>query len=327
MKAVWYERLGSAAEVLKFGDLPDSQPEPGEVRVAVHVSGVNPIDVKRRQGGRGTMTSPRIVPHFDGAGVIDAVGENVDSSRVGERVWLYAAQWQRDFGTAAELVSLPASQAVPLPDDCDFSEGACLGIPALTAYASVFADGEVAGKTVLVTGGAGAVGCYAVQFARLAGARVIATVSTDEKAGLAMKAGADHVLNYRETDIGDLVLEITDGKGADRIVEVEFGGNLPTSLRAIRMGGIIATYASQAEPEPKLPFYDLMYRGVVVRHVLVFGSPQELLERALVDISRWLADGELSHNIGERFHLNETIAAHEAVERGAIGKVLVDCTT
>lgn len=325
MKAIWYERLGPAAEVLQYGDHPDPQPGPGEVRVAVHVSGVNPIDVKRRLGGRGTMNSPRVVPHFDGAGVIDAVGDGVDSGRLGERVWIYAAQWQRDFGTAAEFVALPAAQAVPLPDHCKFAEGACLGIPALTAYNSVFADGEVAGKTVLVTGGAGAVGNYAVQFARLAGARVITTVSSPEKANLATRAGADHVLNYRAENVADRVLEITTGAGVDRIIEVEFGGNLDTNLRALRVGGIIASYASQAVPEPALPFYDMMYRGTVIRLVLVFGSPPELLLRGLEDITRWLANGELMHNLGERFPLSETAAAHDAVERGAVGKVLVDC--
>ena len=271
------------------------------------------------------MSAPQIIPHFDGAGVIEAVGEGVESSRIGERVWLYAAQWERDFGTAAEYASLPSEQAVPLPEDSDFFEGACLGIPALTAYASVFADGEVAGKTVLVTGGAGAVGRYAVQFARLAGARVITTVSTDEKAELAADAGADHVLNYRTTNVADRVLEITDGVGADRVVEVEFGGNLTTNLRATRPGGIIATYASQAVPEPSLPFYDLMYKSIIIRHVLVFGSTPILLKQALADITHWLADKELTHHLGERFALSEVIAAHQAVERSAIGKVLVDC--
>ncbi|QEG36961.1 NADPH:quinone reductase [Bythopirellula goksoeyrii] len=326
MKAIWYEKLGSAPEVLEFGEMPDPQPGPGEVRVAIHVSGVNPIDVKRRLGGRGTMAAPRVVPHFDGAGVIDVVGEGVDPGRVGERVWLYAAQWERDFGTAAEFVSLPADQAVPLPENCDFAEGACLGIPALTAYSSVFSDGEVAGKTVLVTGGAGAVGRYAVQFARLAGARVITTVSTEEKAELATSAGADHVINYRTTDVADRVLEITDGVGANRVVEVEFGGNLPTNLRAVRPGGIIATYASQANPEPTLPFYDLMYRSIIIRPVLVFGSSAELLQQALIDITQWLGEGSLTHHLGERFPLAETIAAHHAVENSAVGKVLVECT-
>ncbi len=324
MKALWYEQLGPAYKVLQYGDLPDPQPLPGEVRVAVHVSGVNPIDVKKRLGGRGTMPSARIVPHFDGAGVIDAVGEGVDPKRIGERVWLYKAQWNRDFGTAAQFVALPAHLAVPLPEDVDFAVGACLGIPALTAYGAVFADGPVTGKTVLVTGGAGAVGRYAVQFAKLGGARVITTVSNDEKAESAKLAGADEVLNYRTTDIGETVLKLTVAQGVDRVVEVEFGGNLATNLRAVRIGGTIATYASQAVPEPKLPFYDIMYRNLVIRTLVVFQLPDELLSTATREITDWLSAGQLTHEIGERFPLSETVRAHQAVENGAVGKVLVE---
>jgi NADPH:quinone reductase len=324
MKAVWYKQQGPADQVLQFGELPNVEPQSGEVRVAVRVSGVNPIDVKKRQGGRGGMPSAQIVPHFDGAGVIDAVGEGVDSKRVGERVWIYKAQWERDFGTAAEFVTLPAHLAVTLPEKVDFAVGACLGIPALTAYGAVFADGSVTGQTVLVTGGAGSVGRYAVQLAKLAGAHVIATVSTDEKADSARAAGADKIINYKTTDVADQILEITDGRGVDRVVEVEFGGNLATNLRAVRMGGTIATYASQADPEPKLPFYEIMYRNLVIRTLVVFQLSDDLQLQAVRDINGWLAEGKLTHEIGERFPLSETIQAHQAVEGGAMGKVLVE---
>jgi NADPH2:quinone reductase len=323
MKAVWYEATGPADKVLQYGDQPDPQPADGEVRVAIHVSGVNPIDVKKRMGGRGGMTSPRVIPHFDGAGVIDSVGTGVDAKRIGERVWLYKAQWQRDFGAAAEFVTLPAHLTMPLPDDVDFEVGACLGIPALTAYGAVFADGPVEGQTILVTGGAGSVGRYAVQFAKLGGSRVIATVSNDEKADSARSAGADEVINYKSTDVAERVLEQTAGKGVDRVVEVEFGGNLPTNLRAVRLGGTIATYASQAVPEPKLPFYDMMYRNLVVRMLVVFQLPESLQTQGAVKISDWLAKNKLTHEIGERFPLSETVKSHQAVERGAHGKVLV----
>ena len=324
MKAVWYEQLGPADKVLQYGDLPEPQPQAGEVRVAVRVSGVNPIDAKKRLGGRGTMPSPRIVPHFDGAGVIDAVGEGVDPKRVGERVWLYKAQWNRDFGTAAEFVALPAHLAVPLPENIDFAVGACLGIPALTAYGAVFADGPVTGKTVLVTGGAGAVGRYAVQFAKLGGARVITTVSNDEKAASAKAAGAHEVLNYKTTDIAERVMKMTDSQGVDRVIEVEFGGNLATNVRAVRIGGTIATYASQAMPEPKLPFYEIMYRNLVIRTLVVFQLPDQLLAQATREITDCLSAGQLTHEIGERFPLSETVRAHQAVENGAVGKVLVE---
>ena len=185
MRAVWYEQPGAAREVLRSGEAPTPHAGSGEVRIRLHTSGVNPVDVKRRQGGRGAMDGARIVPHFDGAGVIDEVGTGVPGARVGERVWVHEAQWQRDAGTAAEWIALPSGLAVPLPEGTSFAEGACLGIPALTAHRCVFADGEVRGRTVLVTGGAGAVGRYAVQFAKLGGAAVIATTSSPEKAGSA----------------------------------------------------------------------------------------------------------------------------------------------
>jgi NADPH2:quinone reductase len=324
MKAVWYEQQGPADQVLQFGDLPNPEPAAGEVRVAVKVSGVNPIDVKKRTGGRGGMAGGRVIPHFDGAGVIDAVGEGVDANRVGQGVWFYEAQWERDNGAAAEFVCLLAHLVVPLPENVDFAVGACLGIPALTAYGAVLADGPVTGKTVLVTGGAGAVGRYAIQIAKLSGACVLTTVSSDEKQKIAASAGADEVINYKTTDVGKRVLELTSGQGVDRVVEVEFGGNLETNLRAVRIGGTIASYASQAVPEPKLPFYQLMYRSIMIRHVLVFELADDLKRQGIEDFTQWMAHGRLTHNIGERFPLSETVKAHQAVEGGAVGKVLVE---
>ena len=270
------------------------------------------------------MAAPRVVPHLDGAGIIDAVGAGVPGGRVGERVWIYEAQGERPFGTAAELVTVPARCAVPLPETTSFEEGACLGVPALTAYASLFTDGDVQGQTLLVTGGAGAVGRYAVQFAKLSGAQVITTVSSDEKARLASAAGADHVINYRGEDVAARVQKITAGRGVDRIVEVEFGGNLGISLQVLKSGGVIAAYASQAIPEPKLPFYTLLYKSVIIRHVLVLLLPEKEKALAVTTISRWLDQGALQHHLGESFPLAETIAAHQAVERGAVGKVLLD---
>lgn len=323
MKAVWYEAVGPADQVLQYGKLPDPQPQSGEVRIAVHVSGVNPIDVKKRMGGRGGMPSARVIPHFDGAGVIDAVGEGVDSKRVGERVWFYEAQWQRDNGAATDFVCLPAHLAIPLPDDVDLEIGACLGIPALTAYGAVFYDGKVEGQTILVTGGAGSVGRYAIQFAKLSGARVFTTISSEEKAASAQAAGADEIINYKTSDVAERVLELTNGQGVDRVVEVEFGGNLATNLKVVRIGGIIATYASQAMPEPKLPFYDLMYRNITIHPTVVFQLPAALKAEGTCDITGWLESGKLTHEIGARFSLAETSKAHQTVENGAMGKVLV----
>ncbi len=323
MKAVWYESVGPADQVLQYGELPDPQPQAGEVRIAVRVSGVNPIDVKKRMGGRGGLASVRVIPHFDGSGVIDAVGTGVDPQRIGERVWFYEAQWQRDNGAASDFVCLPAHLAIPLSDDVDFEVGACLGIPALTAYGAVFADGKVEGQTVLVTGGAGAVGRYAIQFAKLSGARVITTISSEEKAASAAAAGADEIINYKTTDVAERVLELTQGQGVNRVVEVEFGGNLATNLQVVRIGGTIATYASQAAPEPKFPFYDIMYRNIVIRTLVVFQLAETLKTEGIRNITGWLKAGKLTHEIGLRFALAETIQAHRAVESGAIGKVLV----
>ncbi|NOY41708.1 MAG: NADPH:quinone reductase [Planctomycetes bacterium] len=324
MKAVWYEALGAADKVLQYGDVEQSQPGDGEVRVRVEASGVNPVDTKRRLGGRGEMPFRRVIPHLDGAGVIDAVGNGVAADRLDQRVWLYEAQGDQPFGTAAEYVTVPDNRAVPLADSTSFEQGASLGVPAMTAHGAVFGDGEVRGQTLLVTGGAGAVGRYAIQFAKLSGAQVVATVSNEPKAELAKSAGADHVLNYRTEDVAACVQEITAGQGVDRIVEVEFGGNLDTSLKCLKIGGVIATYASQAMPEPTIPFYTMLYQHVVVRHVLVLHLPNEAKQQAIADINRWLEQDALSHHLGLKFPLAEAVAAHQAVENGAVGKVILD---
>ena len=279
MRAAWYEKNGPAAEVLQVGDMPVPEPAPGEVRVRVVASGLNPTDVKARAGSR-LMGFPRIVPHQDGAGVIEEVGAGVPASRIGERVWLFTVQWQRPWGTAAEHTVVPAALAVTLPANTGFAEGACLGIPAVTAHRCLFADGPVAGQTVLVTGGAGAVGHYAIQLAKWAGARVIATISSREKAVLAAEAGADHLVNYRTEDAAAHILELTGGAGVDRIVDVDFGANLAVSAKVIKTNGAIATYASIGDPEPRLPFYALMSRNAAIRPVLIYTMPARARDEA-----------------------------------------------
>ncbi len=325
MRAAWYEAVGPAAEVIRIGELPDPEPGPGEVLVRVKASGVNPHDVKKRRGARGGPEYPRVIPHHDGAGIVERVGPGVPPERVGQRVWLYNAQWRRPFGTAAEYVALPSALAVPLPAGTGFAEGACLGIPAMTAHRCVFADGSVYGRTVLVAGGAVAVAGYAIQFAKGAGAEVISTVSSDEKAAAAREAGADHVVNYRREDVAARVREITGGEGVDRIVEVDFGRNLPLDRAIIKPNGTIVAYASEGEREPVLPFYPMMFAGITVRLVLVFMMPAPALEQAAADITRALARGRLRHRIAARFRLEELAAAHEAVEAGRlVGKAVVE---
>jgi NADPH:quinone reductase len=328
MHAVWYERNGEAADVLRYGELTTPSPGPDEVLVRLATSGINPIDAKRRRGARGqVIKDPLVIPGFDGAGVIEATGGGVEPGRVGERVWVYEAQWQRPHGTAAEFVTVPAERAVRLPDRTSFVEGACLGIPALTAHRAVFADGPVMGQTVLVTGGAGAVGAYAIQFAKLGGARVLTTVSSDQKAEIAADAGADYVFNYKAENVVQRIADLPDGGGVDRIVEVEFGGNLPQSLEILKPNGVIASYASDAVPEPKLPFYGLAYKSATARFIVVFMMPETAKQQAVGDITRWLEAGELRYYVAKRLPLAEAAAGHEAIERGVIGNLVLDITS
>lgn len=324
MRAVWYETTGPAAAVLRHGVLDDPQPGPGEVRVRVRASGVNPSDVKSRSGVRGPMAFARVIPHSDGAGEIDAVGAGVDAARLGTRVWLWNAAWKRADGTCADHVCVPAEQAVALPANTAFDAGACLGIPASTACHAVFADGDVAGQTVLVTGGAGAVGHYAIQLARWGGARVIATVSGEEKAEAARAAGAHAVINYRAGDTAAAILDAAGGARIDRIVEVEFGGNLAVSAAVLAPGGVIAAYGSMADPAPQLPFYPLMFNHVTLRMMLVYLLSAAERERVIRRLTDALEAGALQHLIAARFALEDTAGAHEAVESGRlIGNAVV----
>ncbi len=328
MLAVWYERKGPAREVLQIGERPLPEPGPNEVRVRVHVSAVNPSDTKNRGGARGNlaMPFPVVIPHQDGAGVVDAVGPGGDSGRIGQRVWIYEATLGRAFGTCAQYTTVPAFKAVPLPDRADFEAGACMGIPAMTAHRCVMADGPILGKNILVHGGAGAVGFYAIQVARLAGAaRVIATVSRDEQASQALEAGAHAVVNYRQDDVGARIREITgEAQGIDRVIEVAFGQNLPVNLPLMRPGGVIATYASDAVPDPAIAFWPMLAKDLTVRFVLVYAMSQAAHDDAAAFITACLSTGELKHQYHERFALRDVALAHEATESMShVGKVLV----
>lgn len=327
MKAAWYESKGAAREVLQVGERPDPQPAAGEVRVRVHMSAVNPSDTKSRSGLRvKEMPFPVVIPHQDGAGVIDAVGEGVDPARIGERVWIYEANLARAFGTAAQYTTVPARKAVHLPDHIGFDAGACLGIPVMTAHRCVHADGPVTGRTVLVQGGAGAVGYYAVQIARLGGAaQVLATISRDEQAARALEAGADAVINRRTENVVERVRELTGAEAPlDRVVEVAFGANLADDMALLKPGGVIATYASDAVPEPTVPFWPMLAKDLTVRFVLVYAMSAEAHDEAAHWISEALHDGKLRHQIFRSFALDEIAQAHEATESMSnVGKVLV----
>jgi NADPH2:quinone reductase len=323
MRAVWYETAGAAADVLEFGEMGDPRPGAGEVRARVAWSAVNPTDVKRRQIGRELGRFERIVPNNDGSGVIDMVGDGVPESRIGERVWFFGAQARRPFGSAADYCLLPSRQAIRLPDETALDASACLGVPAVTAHWGLFSDGPVEGCTVLVTGAAGRVGRYAVQIAKWAGARVIGTVGSDEKAAHVNALGADIVLDYGRDDIVGEVAELTGGAGVDRIVEVEFGLNIGHAPALVKPNGVVASYASDGALTPALPFNELMYRNVTLRPFSIYSLPVAAQDRAFADITACLAAGVLHHHVGRRAAFGDMVAAHQAIEAGLWGTMLV----
>ncbi len=323
MKAALNDRHGTAREVLRVEEMDRPEPGPGEVRVKVEASGINPTDWKSRSGATPRPMDGFQIPHHDGAGAIDAVGEGVDPARIGQRVWLWMAASGRRWGTAAEWTVVPEWMAVPLPQGASAELGASLGIPAVTAYRCLFADGPIEGKTVLVAGGAGAVGHFAIELAKRAGARVITTVSGPQKAELAEKAGADLVVNYREPGAADQISSFAGAGGVDHVVELALGANLELDLAVIaRPDARIVCYAAEAT-DPAVPVRACMNANVIVRFVLVYGVPREALERAAKDITAAVADGALTELPATKFPLNEIAAAHDAVEAGSVGKVLV----
>ena len=319
MKAALYEATGQARDVLKVTEIERPEPGPGEVRVRVMVSGINPTDVKARSGAVPRPIDGFQIPDQDGAGVIDAVGPGVEQARVGQRVWLFLAAG-RKWGTAAEWTVVPERHAALLPDNADMELGAMLGVPAITAHRCVFADGAVAGKTVLVAGGAGAVGHFSIDLAKRDGARVIATVSSPEKGELARAAGADLVLNYRQQNVAGEVRAYA-GR-ADRVVEVALGANLDTDLAVSGPETVVVTYAA-TPPDPVLPVRACMSANVTLRFVLLYTIPETAVDQAVADITDALRAGALTPLPVHRFRLDDIAAAHEAVEKGVTGKVLI----
>jgi NADPH:quinone reductase len=327
MLAAWYEAKGAARDVLRYGELPDPVPGRGEVRVRVHASGVNPTDVKARSGRPGStgLEFARVIPHHDGAGVVDLVGEGVSPQRLGQRVWIYEAQWRRASGTAAQSVAVPETLAVPLPDRVGFAEGACLGIAAITAHQCLFGDGPIAGKTVLVQGAAGAVGYYAAQLARLAGARVLSTIGSKAQEHLLGEAGIAELIDRKAEDVGERALRLTNGAGVDRIVEVALEANLEADLKALAPGGTIAAYASDGAGGRPLPFRQLLWKNATIHFVLVYLVSPEGHRQAVRDLTVHLAAGALKHSIARRLPLSAIVEAHEAMEAGHLnGKLILD---
>ena len=318
MKAAWFKSFGRASDVLQVGELPSPVVADGEVLVRMVASGVNPSDVKKRAGSSPNLLDDGLViPHSDGAGIIEAVDGGVRDRQVGDRVWVYQAQFARRFGTAAEFVAIDAARAPLLPANTDYDVGACLGIPAMTAHRCVFSDGAPAGQSMLVTGGAGRVGHYAIQWAANAGASVVATASNDEDRSACLEAGAIAVVNHRVDNWSADALAANGGNSFDRVIDVEFGANLEQVLNLIRVGGKIVTYSSTVVPEPKLPFLRMMFMDLSVQLVIVYAMPEAAKQQAIRDIEEALHYGRLQHRIAGTFSLDNIGAAHEMIESGS----------
>jgi NADPH2:quinone reductase len=322
MKAAWYEKQGPARDVLVLGEMDTPMPGEGEVRIRIEASAINPGDVKKRQDAFGVgMPFPRIVPHSDGAGTADAVGAGVPDSWIGQRVWCYGAQTYRPFGTAAEYTVVPLAQAVRLPAAASMEQGACLGIPGITAYRTVQVAGDLAGKTVLVQGGAGAVGACAVQLAHRAGARVIATCRTKRSMDVAAGNGADHVLLTDDALVRSVRAIAPDG--VDHIVEVAFSENIGLDLELLAVGGSIAAYATDAA-RPQIPFWELLFKNVSIHLVGSDDVPADIKVDAAHALNRAIDNGWIGLRIAERFALDDIAVAHTCVERDAFdGRIVL----
>jgi len=321
MKAAYYEVNGAAADVLTVGEVETPEPGPGEVRIRVATSGVNPSDVKTRAGTVRKIAFDRVIPQSDGAGTIDKVGDGVSPSRVGERVWTWNAQWKRPFGTAAEYITLPEAQAVKLPDSASFEVGACLGIPAMTAVHAVSLAGALPGANILVSGGAGAVANYAIQFAKARGATVLTTISSPEKAELARKAGADIAINYKSEDVGERVKAATGGAGVDAVIEMDLSANAGLIPAVIKPKGKVVIYGTG--PEATIPSAFCLVNSITLQWFLVYELDDAERAAAVTEINEMLAAGRLVHNIGPEFGLDDMIKAHEAMEAAVVGKIIV----
>jgi len=323
MRAAFYERNGAARDVLSVADVDTPVPGPGEVRVRLKTSGVNPSDVKAREGRTRKIAYPRVIPHSDGAGVIEMVGDGVPASRKGERVWVWNAQWKRAFGTCAEYVVLPAQYAVPMPAHISDEAGACLGIPAMTAYNAVDVAGVASGMKVLVTGGAGGVGHYAIQFAKARGATVLTTVSSAAKADLAQKAGADHTIDYKRENVGERVAALTGKAVVDAVIEMDLAANAKLYPGILHARSSVVIYGT-GSAEASIPAQSLLVNGIRLQFIYVYELTAAERTSAVTGITRMLENKTLINNVALTLPLNDIVAAHEAVEQGkTMGNVVV----
>jgi len=326
MKVARYNTFGSAETVLEITEIADPTINDEEVLVRINTSGINPSDVKKRAGAFPDLLDEGfVIPHSDGAGIIVDVGAGVSKDRIGQRVWIYQAQYERNFGTAAELISIDARRAVALSEKASFEVGACLGIPAMTAHRCVYADGPVTGKWVLITGGAGRVGYYAIQWAKLSGAKVVTTTSNDQDKAMCMELGVDAVVNHCDDKWASDALRASDGEKFDRVIDVEFGVNLSEILNTVKTGATIVTYSSAKNPTPELPFLRVMYMDLTLRFVIVYAMPEEAKQEAIKDINNAIENGELQHRVMRDFPLEDIQKGHQLIESGkARGCVLLN---
>jgi NADPH2:quinone reductase len=323
MRAAFYEKNGPARDVLVLGEVETPRPGPGEVRVKLKASGVNPSDVKAREGRTRKIAFPRVIPHSDGAGEIDMVGAGVPAQRVGQRVWIWNAQWKRAFGSCADCVVLPAALAVPLPPHVSEEAGACLGIPAMTAYHAVAVAGVGKGQAVLVTGGAGGVGHYAIQFAKARGATVLTTVSSAAKAKLAREAGADHIIDYKRENVGERAMAITGKAGVDAVIEMDLAANAKLYPGLLHARSTVVVYGT-GSAEAQIPAQFLLVNAIAIKFVYVYELTAAERDETIAAINGMLENRTLINNVALTLPLKDIVAAHEAVEQGkAMGNVVV----
>ncbi len=323
MRAAYYERNGAARDVLSVSDVDTPQPGPGEVRVRLRTSGVNPSDVKAREGRTRKIGFPRVIPHSDGAGDIDMVGEGVPAARKGERVWIWNAQWKRAFGTSAEYVVLPSAMAAPLPLSASYEAGACLGVPAMTAYHAVAVSGVTAGSKVLITGGAGSVGHYAIQFAKARGATILTTVSSDAKADLARQAGAEHTIDYKRENVGERIMALTFKTGVDAVIEMDLAANAKFYPGWLRPRGHAVVYGT-GSAEAAIPAQPLLVNAMKIEFIYVYELSAPERTATIAAINRMIENKTLINNVALKLPLDDIAAAHEAVEQGkTMGNVVV----
>ena len=324
MLAGFYKQFGSAKDVLEVDVIEDPKPSKGQVKVRLLSSGVNPSDYKMRLGSR-PLVGPFQVPGSDGSGLIEEVGEGVSPSRIGQRVWVFNAAYHRQFGTSAQFTVVEDWMAQPLPDKLNNDQGACLGIPVMTAYRCLFSDGPIKGKVIYIVGGAGVVSNYAIQLAKWGGAKVITSVSSSEKYQYAKEAGADEIINYRSQNVKDEILRITNSEGVDRIIEVDFGNNLSASADILKEGGVNVMYAYSNQPQIPLPIMSFMTKNITLKFTLVYSISSNERQEVLSGIQSWLDQTQPIFNIAKKFELKDIVQAHELVESGKkIGHVLLE---